>query len=746
MGATKSKSSSKDRSSNARKEQSRSRIPASAASSARSSSSSPLSHSRTVSSTSTSISTARGRSRSIFGEGPRPTTAPEGHAPEFSSQLRNIVEPPAVPSIPPPLLRTETSPVSNAGRNEGSKMLRMPTFDIILANTTRSTSAENAETSGFGRPPSDREPGYRSKRPPPIASNLAPPQSTQLSKSPSSARSLKRTLTEKLFGRKPSNARRSIVRAALSDGPDSLPAPPVPPISVPFNGTAPRPSRLPDELVESSRATTSQPAPTYPTLVDSPKLAQTEPQLPEQTTVPELVPIEVLQQRHASFAALEGSASSSPELERAAETTKSTGRSENAGQGFGAAFDFGLDLPRSDIPRVSVNPPPQAEGTQLRGDAEAMRRLSVDSASSYGSIGFTDRTDRTFSSRSSPPPMDELMRKRSDVPKRSTVEERTSTIPAPLRPHSPDAMADSPTDPFCVDGHLSPMLPKDFDTTLTNTSLDAQVVSPASASAEDKRASSSASSDSDFEDVDSTPPVGFRPRKDSLAGAPPPLFHKSGVPARVDSKPVATEDDSRDNLLTHAHHKPRQDSLASVNGRNAIKATCRGCSKPILGMQKSVSSADGRLSGKYHKECFACATCKEPFATAEFYVHADQPYCGHHYHQLEDSLCASCNQGIEGLYMETANVAGRGKEKHHPACLKCATCRVQLTNDYFELCGMVYCERDAFRLAKHPRVHSRGPARPSPLVREYIRSAGPGSIHGTNFPERRIGRPMLEVR
>ena len=67
---------------------------------------------------------------------------------------------------------------------------------------------------------------------------------------------------------------------------------------------------------------------------------------------------------------------------------------------------------------------------------------------------------------------------------------------------------------------------------------------------------------------------------------------------------------------------------------------------------------------------------------------------------------------------------------------------MQLNNDYFELSGKVYCERDAFRLASMPRVHDRSPARPSPLVREYISSGNPDLLKGKNFPERRVTRLM----
>ncbi|KAL1968390.1 hypothetical protein VTN77DRAFT_1919 [Rasamsonia byssochlamydoides] len=145
------------------------------------------------------------------------------------------------------------------------------------------------------------------------------------------------------------------------------------------------------------------------------------------------------------------------------------------------------------------------------------------------------------------------------------------------------------------------------------------------------------------------------------------------------------------------------------------KRRCRGCGQIITG--KSVSSADGRLTGRYHKACFVCHTCRAPFQTADFYVLDDHPYCAQHYHELNGSLCATCNQGIEGQYLETVEPNGRGA-KFHPDCLTCQTCRVVLRGDYYEWNGQVYCERDARRAAAMPPPGRRRPTLPSsPLAR-----------------------------
>ncbi|KAL9028526.1 MAG: hypothetical protein Q9196_003117 [Gyalolechia fulgens] len=144
------------------------------------------------------------------------------------------------------------------------------------------------------------------------------------------------------------------------------------------------------------------------------------------------------------------------------------------------------------------------------------------------------------------------------------------------------------------------------------------------------------------------------------------------------------------------------------------KGNCRGCGEPIKG--KSVSSADGRLTGRYHRNCFVCKTCEEPFQTADFYVLDNHPFCARHYHQLNGSLCTSCDKGIEGQYLETEL-----KQKFHPYCFACQDCHKILRDDYFEMNGKTYCEQHAFRAAQQTSL------------------LGPGRRH----PERRTTRLMM---
>ncbi|KAI9786998.1 MAG: hypothetical protein M1816_007750 [Peltula sp. TS41687] len=165
------------------------------------------------------------------------------------------------------------------------------------------------------------------------------------------------------------------------------------------------------------------------------------------------------------------------------------------------------------------------------------------------------------------------------------------------------------------------------------------------------------------------------------------------------------------------------------------KGNCKGCGETIQG--KSVSSADGRLTGRYHKQCkpdalnlddhgpgltsrwagFVCRTCNSPFDTTTFYVLNNHPYCEQHYHQLNNSLCQACDRGIEGQYLETER-----RQKYHPDCLTCQECRRILRDEYYEMNGRVYCERHAFKLSQQSAL------------------LGPG---GRRNPERRTTRMLV---
>ncbi|KAK0463909.1 uncharacterized protein EV420DRAFT_1114308 [Desarmillaria tabescens] len=125
--------------------------------------------------------------------------------------------------------------------------------------------------------------------------------------------------------------------------------------------------------------------------------------------------------------------------------------------------------------------------------------------------------------------------------------------------------------------------------------------------------------------------------------------------------------------------------------KNMYLPKCRRCNLPIE--KQAVSSSDGQLKGKYHKDCFNCHICHKSFPDKTFYVFDGRPLCAYHYHEANDSLCAAatCGQPIEG----PCAVSHAG-DRYHPEHLLCehSGCHEKL-EEYWEVDGRMLCERHA---------------------------------------------------
>ncbi|KAF9564414.1 hypothetical protein CPC08DRAFT_705366 [Agrocybe pediades] len=157
---------------------------------------------------------------------------------------------------------------------------------------------------------------------------------------------------------------------------------------------------------------------------------------------------------------------------------------------------------------------------------------------------------------------------------------------------------------------------------------------------------------------------------------------------------------------------------------------CRRCNLPIE--KQAVSSSDGQLKGKYHRECFNCHVCNKPFPDKSFYVYDGKPLCAYHYHEANDSLCAAalCGQPIEG----PCAVSHTG-DRYHPEHMTCEfyaddldrDCGVRL-EEYWEVDGRMLCER-------HANVASR----------YGYASSGRGSGSEDDTQQRRDGRAKKRI-
>ncbi|KAI5481638.1 zinc finger, LIM-type protein [Pseudohyphozyma bogoriensis] len=210
----------------------------------------------------------------------------------------------------------------------------------------------------------------------------------------------------------------------------------------------------------------------------------------------------------------------------------------------------------------------------------------------------------------------------------------------------------------------------------------------------------------------------------ALSNHPPPMFRLPESEGRISRKQRPSH------CTTCRKTVDEVDIQRSGDGQPFCKACyaerylpkCRKCREPISG--GAVTSSDGKVVGKYHPACFSCFTCSEPFPNKEFYVYDMKPYCQHHYHELNGSLCVNkeCNKPIEG---PCVSLVGEENGGDHPECFKCThkTCRVPLLEHHFVIERLPYCERHAdLYAAPAPPTNAYGSKRP-----DRPQASAPGS-------------------
>lgn len=127
---------------------------------------------------------------------------------------------------------------------------------------------------------------------------------------------------------------------------------------------------------------------------------------------------------------------------------------------------------------------------------------------------------------------------------------------------------------------------------------------------------------------------------------------------------------------------------------------CRSCRCSIIpglkGPQRPIYSKTGELSGQWHRSCFSCSfeDCPVVFSKhVQCYAFEDLPYCNHHYHIVNSTICENCNTGIEGECIENEL-----EQKWHLNCLKCQKCHNNIKQDYYIINNYTFCEVDAMNI------------------------------------------------
>ncbi|KAI0062324.1 hypothetical protein BV25DRAFT_1916232 [Artomyces pyxidatus] len=192
--------------------------------------------------------------------------------------------------------------------------------------------------------------------------------------------------------------------------------------------------------------------------------------------------------------------------------------------------------------------------------------------------------------------------------------------------------------------------------------------------------------------------------------------------------------------------------------KNMYLPKCRRCNLPIE--KQAVSSSDGQLKGKYHRECFNCHTCHKPFPDREFYVFDGKPFCDYHYHEANDSLCAApdCGRPIEGPcavshaggryhpdhltceYEEDSSSSDddddeeenerRGKVRRAPGRGRRCTERLA---EYWEVEGRMLCERHMHRAVESERMGRVGGGRESRAMKRVTRFIDLAGLGGSGL-------------
>ncbi|KAL1917729.1 uncharacterized protein VTP21DRAFT_3563 [Calcarisporiella thermophila] len=94
------------------------------------------------------------------------------------------------------------------------------------------------------------------------------------------------------------------------------------------------------------------------------------------------------------------------------------------------------------------------------------------------------------------------------------------------------------------------------------------------------------------------------------------------------------------------------------------------------------------IGGQWHKKCFVCMDCFEPFEDGRFFVRQNLPYCERHFRMHLGYVCEKCRMPIEGRA-----ITALGK-KWHPEHFVCCACEEVIVDGNFrERLGKVYCQK-----------------------------------------------------
>jgi len=107
---------------------------------------------------------------------------------------------------------------------------------------------------------------------------------------------------------------------------------------------------------------------------------------------------------------------------------------------------------------------------------------------------------------------------------------------------------------------------------------------------------------------------------------------------------------------------------------------CAGCSNPLKGAFLNA------MDKGWHKECFVCAACKNPFPDGLYRKHEEQPFCERDFNELFAIRCSNCNKPIGLNFIEAFD------KPFHPECFTCTEGHtIGEGEDFYEKNGRAIC-------------------------------------------------------
>ncbi|KAJ2854045.1 hypothetical protein J3B02_002866 [Coemansia erecta] len=158
--------------------------------------------------------------------------------------------------------------------------------------------------------------------------------------------------------------------------------------------------------------------------------------------------------------------------------------------------------------------------------------------------------------------------------------------------------------------------------------------------------------------------------------------------------------------LTRSNEVPPGVQAVEVQGRaycvrdyrRAHPLVCASCQQPC---EVSRETSVHALDAWWHRGCFNCQECRRPFPDKSFYVFEQRPYCRYDYHKLNNSLCAACEDPIEGPCAQVY------EGRFHPKCFSCNYCGEPLRDVYYSLEGRFLCEKHVHQQKSHKNANKR---------------------------------------